>query len=48
MVLSVLRPDVANARLEGTLALNHEEFLKGKQIDIRIIAAEQGGNLVPP
>ena len=28
----VLRPDVANARLEGTLTLSHEEFLKEKQI----------------
>ena len=34
----VLRPDVANARLEGTLTLSHEEFLKEKQIDIKMVA----------
>ena len=34
----VLQPDVANARLEGTLTLSHEEFLKEKQIDIKMVA----------
>ena len=34
----VLRPDVANARFEGTLTLSHEEFLKEKQIDIKMVA----------
>jgi site-specific DNA recombinase len=34
----VLRPDVANARFEGTLTLNHEEFLEEKQIDIKLVA----------
>ncbi len=33
-----LRPDVANGRFEGTLTLNHEEFLQEKQIDIKLVA----------
>ena len=34
----VLRPDVENARFEGTLTLSHEQFLKEKQIDIKLVA----------
>lgn len=34
----VLRPDVAKARFEGTLTLSHEEFLKEKQVDIKLVA----------
>jgi len=34
----VLRPDAANARFEGTLTLSHEEFLKEKQVDIKMVA----------
>jgi len=33
-----LRPDVANGRFEGTLTVNHEEFLQEKQIDIKLVA----------
>jgi len=33
-----LRPDAANARFEGTLTLSHEEFLKEKQVDIKMVA----------
>jgi hypothetical protein len=31
-----LRPNVANARFEGTLTLSHEEFIQEKQIDIKL------------
>ena len=34
----VLRPDVANARFEGSLVLSHEEFFEQKQIDIKLVA----------
>ena len=34
----VLRPDVANARFEGSLVLSHEEFIEQKQIDIKLVA----------
>src|SRR5437764_2097430 len=34
----VLQPDVANARFEGTLIPSHEELLKEKQIDIKMVA----------
>jgi hypothetical protein len=34
----VLRPDAANSRFEGTLTLNHDELLQGKQIDIKLVA----------
>jgi site-specific DNA recombinase len=34
----ILRPDVANARFEGTLTLDHEQFLQEKQIDIKLVA----------
>jgi predicted amidohydrolase YtcJ len=34
----VLRPEVANARFEGSLVLSHEEFLEQKQIDIKLVA----------
>jgi site-specific DNA recombinase len=34
----VLRPDVANGRFESTLTLSHEEFLKEKQVDIKMVA----------
>jgi len=34
----ILRPDVANARLEGTLTISREEFLQEKQIDIKLVA----------
>lgn len=34
----ILRPDVANARVEGTLTISREEFLKEKQIDIKLVA----------
>lgn len=34
----VLRPDIANARLEGTLTISREEFLQLKQIDIKLVA----------
>ncbi len=33
-----LRPDVANGRFEGTLTVNHEEFLQEKQIDMKLVA----------
>jgi hypothetical protein len=39
----VLRPDVANSRLEGTLTLSHEEFLKEKQVDINMVAGARFG-----
>ena len=34
----MLQPDVANARFEGTLIPSHEELLKEKQIDIKMVA----------
>jgi hypothetical protein len=34
----ILRPDVANARLEGTLTISREEFIQEKQIDIKMVA----------
>ena len=34
----VLRPDVANARFEGSLVLSHEEFFEQKQIDLKLVA----------
>jgi DNA invertase Pin-like site-specific DNA recombinase len=34
----ILRPDVANARFEGSLVLGHEEFFEQKQIDIKLVA----------
>jgi hypothetical protein len=34
----ILRPDVANARLEGTLTISREEFLQEKQVDIKLVA----------
>jgi hypothetical protein len=34
----VLRPDVANARFEGSLVLSHEEFFEQKQIAIKLVA----------
>jgi hypothetical protein len=34
----ILRPDVANGRFEGTLTLDHEQFLQEKQIDIKLVA----------
>ena len=34
----ILRPDVANARVEGTLTISREEFLEEKQIDIKLVA----------
>ena len=34
----ILRPDVANARFEGSLVLSHEEFFEQKQIDIKLVA----------
>ena len=34
----ILRPDVANARFEGTLTLDHEQFLQEKQIDTKLVA----------
>jgi len=40
----VLRPDVANARVEGTLTLSHEEFLQEKQIDIKLVAGARNSN----
>jgi len=33
-----MRPDVANARFEGSLVLSHEEFFEQKQIDIKMVA----------
>ena len=38
----VLRPDVANARFEGSLVLSHEEFFEQKQIDIKLVVLRQG------
>jgi hypothetical protein len=32
----VLRPDVANARFEGSLVLSYEEFIEQKQTDIKL------------
>ncbi|MDB6009641.1 MAG: hypothetical protein JWL65_1891 [Gammaproteobacteria bacterium] len=32
----ILRPDVANARFEGSLVLSHEEFIEQKQIDLKL------------
>ncbi len=34
----ILRPDVANARVEGRLTISREEFLEEKQIDIKLVA----------
>jgi hypothetical protein len=34
----ILRPDAANARLEGTLTISREEVLQEKQIDIKMVA----------
>jgi hypothetical protein len=34
----MLRPDIANTRLEGTLTISREEFLQEKQIDIKMVA----------
>lgn len=34
----ILRPDVANARLEGTLTISREELFQEKQIDIKMVA----------
>ena len=36
----VLRPDVANARFEGSLVLSHEEFFEQKHIDIKLVAGQ--------
>jgi hypothetical protein len=32
----ILRPDLANARFEGSLVLSHEEFIEQEQIDLKL------------